>query len=88
MLLKELADNVAFAIASLRMREKNKLAEKEIKESRNRLHDLAAHLQSIREEERLAIAREIHDELGQMLTVLKLNLSRTARQSMESILYQ
>jgi signal transduction histidine kinase len=66
------------------MREKNKLAEKEIKESLDRLHDLAAHLQSIREEERLAIAREIRDELGQMLTVLKLNLSRTARQSMES----
>jgi signal transduction histidine kinase len=84
MLLKELADNVAFAITSLRMREKNKLAEKEIKESRDRLHDLAAHLQSIREEERLAIAREIHDELGQMLTVLKLKLSRTARQSMEA----
>jgi signal transduction histidine kinase/CheY-like chemotaxis protein len=84
MLLKVLADNVAFAIMSLRMREKNKLAEAEIKESSDRLHDLAVHLQSVREEERSAIAREIHDELGQMLTVLKLNLSRTVRESMDS----
>jgi signal transduction histidine kinase len=83
-LLKELADNVAFAITSLRMREKNKLAEKEIKESKDRLHNLAAHLQSIKEEERSAVAREIHDELGQMLTVLKLNLSQKLRQSMDS----
>ena len=80
MLLKELADNVAFAITSLRMREKNRLAEAEIKESRDRLHDLAVHLQLVREEERSAIAREIHDELGQMLMALKLNLSRTARE--------
>jgi signal transduction histidine kinase len=83
-LLKELADNVAFAITSVRMRETNKLAEKEIQESRDRLHDLAVHLQTVREEERSAIAREIHDELGQMLTVLKLNLSKTARKSMDS----
>jgi signal transduction histidine kinase/CheY-like chemotaxis protein len=84
MLLKELADNVAFAIMSRRMRENNRLAEEKIKESRDRLHDLAAHLQSVREEERSAIARDIHDEFGQMLMALKLNLSRTARESMNS----
>ncbi len=83
-LLKELADNVAFAITSLRMREKNRLSEEEIRVSHERLHNLAAHLQSIREEERTLIAREIHDELGQMLTALKFNLSRTIRESMDS----
>lgn len=83
-LLKELADNVAFAITSLRMREKNRLSEEEIRVSHERLHDLTAHLQSIREEERTLIAREIHDELGQMLTALKFNLSRTTRESMDS----
>jgi PAS domain S-box-containing protein len=36
------------------------------------LHDLSAHLQTIREEERVQIARDIHDELGQQLTGLKL----------------
>jgi len=36
---------------------------------------LAAHLESVREEERTRIAREIHDELGQLLTGLKLDLA-------------
>ena len=39
------------------------------------LRELAAHLQNIREEERAAIAREIHDELGQQLTGLKMDMS-------------
>lgn len=36
---------------------------------------LAAHLQDVREDERTAIAREIHDELGQLLTALKMEVS-------------
>ncbi len=39
------------------------------------LRNLAAHLQSMREEERAKIAREIHDELGQTLSALKMELS-------------
>ncbi|MCO6474685.1 MAG: PAS domain S-box protein [Melioribacteraceae bacterium] len=39
------------------------------------LRNLAIHLQSIREEERKNISREIHDELGQVLTVLKIQTS-------------
>ncbi|NQT79583.1 MAG: PAS domain S-box protein [Candidatus Aminicenantes bacterium] len=52
-----------------------KQAEEEIKNSREELRNLAAHLQSAREEERTLIAREIHDELGQALTALKMDLS-------------
>ncbi|WP_414704885.1 PAS domain-containing sensor histidine kinase [Pseudomonas sp.] len=37
--------------------------------------ELSAHLESVREEEKARIAREVHDELGQMLTVLKLEVS-------------
>jgi signal transduction histidine kinase len=37
------------------------------------LRNLAAYLQTAREEERVRIAREIHDELGQMLTALKMD---------------
>ncbi|HOS48314.1 MAG TPA: PAS domain S-box protein [Bacteroidia bacterium] len=51
------------------------IAEQELQESHQQLRDLSAHLQNIREDERGNIAREIHDELGQQLTGLKLDLS-------------
>ncbi|HPN10032.1 MAG TPA: PAS domain S-box protein [Syntrophales bacterium] len=47
-----------------------KLAEMELANSREQLRNLTAHLQSIREKERSHIARELHDELGQLLTAL------------------
>jgi PAS domain S-box-containing protein len=52
-----------------------KRTEEGLKNSHQQLRDLASHLQSVREEERKSIAREIHDELGQALTVLKMDLS-------------
>jgi PAS domain S-box-containing protein len=52
-----------------------KRAEEQIRESREQLRQLAARVQSVREEERTAIAREIHDELGQALTGMKMDLS-------------
>jgi two-component system sensor histidine kinase UhpB len=51
------------------------LAAEELERSRAELRALAARLQSTREEERTRIAREIHDELGQALTALKLDLA-------------
>ncbi|KAF1069754.1 MAG: Signal transduction histidine-protein kinase/phosphatase DegS [Pseudomonas citronellolis] len=53
----------------------NKQIELELAESRGHLRELSAHLESVREEEKARIAREVHDELGQMLTVLKLETS-------------
>lgn len=50
-------------------------AEAELKHSREQLRSLAAHLENVREEERTRIAREVHDELGQMITGLKMDLS-------------
>ena len=52
----------------------------ELIDSREQLRSLAAHLSSIREDERKNIAREIHDELGQILTSIKLNLGLLNRQ--------
>ena len=49
-------------------------AEEQLRHSREQLRVLTAHLQSVREDERTRISREIHDELGQMLTGLKMDL--------------
>ena len=53
-----------------------KKATEQIKENNAQLHQLTGHLQTIREEERSRIGQEIHDQLGQHLTVLKMDVSR------------
>jgi PAS domain S-box-containing protein len=51
-----------------------KRAEAELRSSREQLRYLSAHLQFAIEKERMYIARDIHDELGQLLTALKMDL--------------
>lgn len=50
--------------------------ELQLSNTTNQLRDLAAHLQTVREEERMNIARDIHDDLGQQLTAIKIALFR------------
>jgi len=52
-----------------------KRVESELQQSFEQLRALAARLQNIREEERTRVSREIHDELGQALTAIKMDLS-------------
>lgn len=49
-------------------------AQEALERSGRQLRALSARLQSVRESERARVAREIHDELGQLLTALKINL--------------
>jgi two-component system sensor histidine kinase UhpB len=51
-----------------------KMAEQKLEQSRRQLQALTAKLESLREQERGRISREIHDKLGQMLTGLKMDL--------------
>ena len=62
-----------------KMLDEGKRAEGEIRKSRERLRNLSGRLQSLIEDERTRISREIHDELGQALTAIKLELSLIRR---------
>lgn len=57
-----------------------KKSELEIQQSRTQLRKLAGHLEDVREEERTIIARNIHDELGQLATALKMDVSWLQKQ--------
>ncbi|MGE5639331.1 MAG: response regulator [Clostridia bacterium] len=59
-----------------------------LRESEDKLRRLAAHLISVREEERAHIAREIHDELGQVLTGIKMEVGQLAKRLKEPALLE
>src|SRR3954468_14610139 len=59
-----------------------------LRESEEKFRRLAAHLISVREEERAHIAREIHDELGQVLTGLKMEVTWLAKRLREKPLVE
>ena len=67
-LMETLADQIAVAMENARLYEAERTARQE-------LGELAGHLQEAREKERTRIAREIHDEFGQMMTALKMDIS-------------
>ena len=63
-------------LAVLRDVTERKRAERELLQSREQLRQLSASLQAVREEEKTRISRELHDELGQALTGLKMDLAQ------------
>jgi len=56
-----------------------------LKSSQLELKEFASHLQRVREEERIQLAREIHDELGQILIAIKIDLGMMKQKVLKSI---
>lgn len=73
--LSRLMPAVNRALREAQERAEHQRAAEALKESHEQLRALSVYLQSVREEERTRISREVHDELGQALTSCKLDLS-------------
>ena len=73
--LARLVPALVRAVDAHRTRRARDKADRELNESRQRLRDLAQHLQTSIELERAAIAREIHDDVGGSLSALKFDLA-------------
>src|SRR5436190_19599288 len=73
--LSRLGSAVQRALREAHERGERHRAEEQLRESHEQLRALSVYLQSVREEERTRIAREVHDELGQALTSCKLDVS-------------
>jgi signal transduction histidine kinase len=58
------------------LQQERDLLERQVRERTASLGELATHLQQVREEERGHLARELHDELGALLTAAKLDVAR------------
>lgn len=79
--LARLAPALEHAIAAAREHAARLAADRELQASRQRLAELARHLQTGVEAERAAISREIHDDVGGSLTALKFDIDWIRRHS-------
>ncbi|HZI32153.1 MAG TPA: response regulator, partial [Candidatus Binatia bacterium] len=73
--LNRLVPSVERALRESKVLAERRRAELQLRDSREQLRALSVYLQHVREEEQIRIAREVHDELGQQLTGLKLELT-------------
>ena len=73
-IIRDASGNPVRLVGGLSDISKQRAAEKALENYGQQLQALNARLQSSREEERAKVAREVHDELGQTLTAIKLNL--------------
>ncbi|MDR7295650.1 signal transduction histidine kinase [Pelomonas aquatica] len=81
--LNRLAPALLHAIEAAENERARAAADHELVKSKQRLHELAGHLQTSVELERAAIAREIHDDVGGSLTALKFDLAWIDRHAQE-----
>jgi len=83
--LTRLSSAISNAIGTRKMQKDKLAAEKEMQELNKQLRSLTAHVQNVREEEQARIAREIHDELGQMLTAIKMDIASADKKMERSV---
>ena len=81
--LNRLAPALMHAIDAAENERARRAADQELVKSKQRLHELAGHLQTSVELERAAIAREIHDDVGGSLTAIKFDLAWIDRHAQE-----
>ena len=83
--LSRLAQIIRRSLEVHRIRLAKKRADEELALSERRLADLADHLQMTMEQERAAIAREIHDDIGGALAAVRFDLSWIGRHTTDSV---
>jgi signal transduction histidine kinase len=86
--LSRLAPAIEHAIDAARAQLERDAAGRELASSRERLRELAQHLQASIDNERAAIAREIHDDVGGSLTAVKLELHWLHKHAADAALRQ
>lgn len=73
--LTRLPSAIKSAIEKKRIQQEQERSQQELRQLNEELRSVSAHLEKIREEEQARIAREIHDQIGQQLTGLKMDVS-------------
>ena len=82
--LARLAPALQHAVEAAESERARRLADAELLRSKQRLHELAGHLQTQVELERAGVAREIHDDVGGALTAIKFDLAWIDRHAQEA----
>lgn len=77
--LERLPAAIETALRETRLVREREAAQAEVLRSREQLRELTSHLDRGREEERASIARDIHDELGTLLTAAKIEIATLER---------
>jgi signal transduction histidine kinase len=78
--LKRLAPALRRSLSAAAIRREKAAAQAALAASESRLHELAAHLEMVKDSERTAVAREVHDDIGGSLTAIKFDLAWIKRQ--------
>lgn len=80
-LLAELASDISFALDKFSADERRQRAEADLRSALERLHEISGRLIGVQEDERRRLARDLHDDIGQNLTMIKIVLLGMTRWS-------